>query len=169
MQRFEIILTALLLAGIDQISKYWAEANLLPFHIGVPVIKHWLSFRLTKNTGVSFSLFADKPDLVNQVSLLLTGVIVAYVLLAPSAVIPPYGIWAKVKRSSLALLVGGAVGNVIDRVFKQGVIDFIDFEAIKHYPVFNLADCFVVLGVIGLVLCSLASPLPVNHVENQTK
>ncbi|MFZ5899099.1 MAG: signal peptidase II [Bacillota bacterium] len=130
-------LTALLTVIFDQASK-WIIASALSLGESVPVIPGVLYLTHVHNRGGAFGL------LDGQVGVLI-GVTVAVVLAAVVG-------YPKVVKAGLAvpggLILGGAIGNLADRLRLQSVVDFIDFRV---WPVFNVADVAIVLGV-GLVL-----------------
>ena len=125
------LLLIFFLIGLDQASKWWIVAH-FDLYQSVTV---WQFFKITyvQNTGVAFSLL----DGAGYLSVIFV------VILVIAAVI----CWRKpmVKRYHLpaALLLAGAVGNVIDRLFRGFVVDFINFT---YWPVFNVADIFVCCG-----------------------
>jgi signal peptidase II len=127
---------------LDQITKAWAVAALDDRTIDVI----WkLQLRLVRNPGTAFSLGEGKGQLLGIVA---CGVVVVLVTLArqPRSVVSAVGI---------ALLIGGAVGNIVDRIvrsphgFLEGhVVDFVDFQ---FWPVFNVADMGVTCGIILVI------------------
>lgn len=135
---------------IDQISKYVMVHVLNLSQVrGIDLLPPLLRFRYGENRGINFGLFGDAPDLVR------------WVLVAFSIVVV-FGILWWVRRfqhsvmmlMSAGLLVGGALGNVVDRVAYGYVIDFLNMSCcgIDNPYVFNIADIFIFAGAIGLVL-----------------
>ncbi len=132
---------------LDQLVKLWALGSLWAGER--EIVPGVLWFNLIRNPGAAFGLFPRGQVYLVAVNLLLMGV----------------GVWAPLvmdaKRWSLGhiglgLLVGGGIGNLVDRVFRGGqVVDFIDF---RFWPVFNLADMGIVIGT-GLVFLYLAAGL----------
>jgi signal peptidase II len=134
----------------DQLSKYWILAVYdLPSRLSVPVAGP-LSLTMVWNRGVSFGLFRADVDLVRWL-LTIFSLIVALVL----------ALWArKTERTfmglGLGLVIGGAVGNAIDRIRFGAVADFLDFQRLGFFPwVFNVADSAITVGVVFLLLDSL--------------
>ncbi|NNE73223.1 MAG: signal peptidase II [Acidimicrobiales bacterium] len=135
---------------LDQLTKWWAVEELTGRTIDVV----WkLRFNLVRNPGVSFSLGEGLGPIVAVVAVLVVGWLTWMARRQHS--------WAAIV--ALGCVAGGALGNVVDRVFRSDdgflggeVIDFIDFQ---FYPVFNVADMGVVLGVIALILLSLTGRL----------
>lgn len=133
----------------DRGSKAWAERVLVD-RGPIEVLPGLLTFNLTRNTGGAFSLGQDVPAFFALATLAIGLVIVAVSLRghAPAVAIP------------LGSILGGAFGNFTDRVangpaLSGAVTDFLDIRII---PVFNVADCGIVLGAIALVLASLREP-----------
>lgn len=140
--------------AVDQLVKAWVVAT-LPF--GVPVayfawLKPVLSFTYITNTGVAFGLF---PQLGDFFTILALVVVAAMVFFQRS--IPPDD-W--LLHIALGFQVGGALGNLADRLFRGSVVDFLDFNfwPLQNWAVFNLADAAIVSGVSLLVLISLLRP-----------
>ena len=148
---------ALAIAGsaaiLDQAHKWW---TILVFHIeekGRVAVLPFLDIVYVKNTGISYSLFQ------------MDGQRGQY-LLASFALLASIGLWIWIARAaesrlmaaSLALILGGAIGNGLDRVTLGGVADFFLAHAFGHtWYVFNIADCAIVAGVIGLLYDSFLS------------
>ncbi len=133
---------ALLIVILDQVTKYLTVTH-IPLWADVPVIP-WL-FQLTyvQNTGMAFSMLEGGRTFF----LIMTPI--AFVLMGLAIrkkwVDHPVGLW------SLAAIAGGAVGNLIDRIRFGYVIDMIEVT-FMDFAVFNVADCFVVCGAVGLVI-----------------
>ena len=139
---------AVLVVAADQASKTWAlhHLRLSDRHLFGPV---WLT--LTFNSGAAFSLGRGVTPIVEAVVVVLVAWLVIFSRRAGRAASTPVAI-------GLGLLLGGAAGNLIDRVFRHhhgSVIDFIDALRIgthERWPVFNVADAAIVVGVLILVL-----------------
>ena len=122
----------------------------------IPVISGFFYLTHVRNTGAAFGLFADAPQVYRlvffvSVSLIAVGIIIAfYRKLSPGD---------RLAALALGLILGGAVGNLIDRIFRQEVIDFLHFRLWRGYswPDFNVADSAIVVGVGLLVLELLAT------------
>ena len=135
-----------LLIGIDQILKVIVQAN-LQLHESVPFIPGIISFTYVENTGAAFNSFDGQRWFLIG----LTGLAVLFLLylLAFRKLKNPVVIW------HVAVILAGGVGNLIDRVFRDGsVIDYIEFKFV-NFAIFNFADCMVVLGVISLLVYML--------------
>ncbi|MBE7219257.1 MAG: signal peptidase II [Caulobacteraceae bacterium] len=139
--------------GLDQLSKWWVLGPLdLRFRGQVPVVPPLFNFTLVHNTGVSFGLLRASADLGRWLLTLFSlAVAVALAVWVRRAARP-------LTALSIGLIIGGAVGNAIDRIRLGFVVDFIDVSGL-HFPwVFNVADSCITVGVALLVLESLFQP-----------
>ena len=148
------LLASLIVLVLDQWTKHWAEQALQP-GISRPVIDGLLNFTLVKNTGVAFGLFAAGSATAGVVALTVLG-------LAALAVVGVYfyrtPIEDRLLLAALALIMGGAVGNLADRIAPGGVTDFIDFYyGSYHWHTFNIADTAISVG-IGLMILEIFRP-----------
>ncbi|GAB6106994.1 signal peptidase II [Fusibacter bizertensis] len=137
----------IILLGLDQVTKWFAVSNLMNKG-AVSFINGFLGFRYTENTGAAFSILREKQLLL---ILLTTVVIVALIGFFVKALRTDTHIVVKL---SYMLLISGAIGNLIDRVRLNYVIDFLEFRFIQ-FPIFNVADMCVVVGVILLAISTL--------------
>ena len=142
---------AILIIFIDQLTKAWVLSGLDLRELGrVAVLPPIFNITWVENRGVSFGLFGDGSA---RWMLSLFSVVVAAVL----------GWWAlksdrRLLVSSIGLIMGGAIGNVIDRIRFGFVVDFLDFSGTGFFPwVFNVADSAITIGVILLILDSVLS------------
>ena len=145
-----LYLAALAVVAADQATKLAALAWLTPF-TPVPLLPG-LNFTLLFNTGAAFSFLHDAGGWQRWgFSALAVAVSVGIALYLPRA--------AREDRRSawaLALVLGGAVGNLVDRVRLGHVVDFIDvYAGTWHWPAFNVADSAITLGAAGLIWVSL--------------
>ena len=129
---------------IDIVSKL-VVSNLMDVHDSIIVIKNFFYITYVRNTGAAWSIFSDKTWMLVLVSLVIISVIVIYVLKnKPKSMLEKVG---------YSMILGGAIGNFIDRIIYGYVIDFLDFYIFGYsYPIFNLADTFIVIGVLLLVI-----------------
>ncbi len=156
------IIAAVVIA-IDQLTKAWVLRTWsVPNSGDIPIIAGWLALTYVQNTGVAFGLFGGMPQLFTITSIVIVVLAVWFYLRH----VPEERGWMAL---SLGLIVGGAIGNVIDRVRFGYVIDFIK-TLDGRFPVFNVADSCIVVGVgIMLLLLSLSehshTPSSVAQVE----
>lgn len=138
---FYLILAAALTA-LDQLVKFWVRAN-IPLGGSVPLIPHVMDLTYVQNTGAAFSLFAGHTWVLGVVSLAVSAVLAA-ALVKPVFRHP-------VGRVCLAVVLAGAVGNLIDR-FALGFVTDMFRTLFIRFAVFNVADVCVVAG--GVALCA---------------
>ncbi len=129
----------------DQISKQWVSQH-LPVGQLRPFLPGLLGLQLVHNSGAAFSLFSGSSQALGLVSLVVSGAVLLWILLSP-----PRGIWLSL---GLGLLLGGAVGNGIDRWRHGEVTDFLALLPVS-FPVFNLADVAINLAVACLLIDQL--------------
>lgn len=138
---------SLVVLGLDQLSKQIAT-RLLELHQPVPVVP-FLNLTLTHNTGAAFSFLSDAGGWQRWFFVALT-VAIAVVIVVWITRIKPGQRWL---AAALALVLGGALGNLWDRVTLGHVVDFLDFHwGGYHFPAFNLADSAITLGAVLLII-----------------
>ena len=131
-----------LIAVADQLIKLAVLDSSLVGGEVFTVIGNFLQFRYVENTGAAFSLFEDKTVLLSIFSALVMAV-GFYLLIARR-------FKSKVLVASIVMIMGGGLGNLIDRVFRHFVVDYIEVLFID-FPVFNFADCFITVGEFVLI------------------
>jgi len=141
---------------LDQLSKAWVLATLPEFQ-PVPVLPGFWNWFRTYNTGAAFSFLSDAGGWQKYVFValaLLISVVLARILSRTAR-----GEWRT--AGPFALVIGGAIGNVIDRLVHGHVIDFVQWYWHDHYwPAFNLADSAIVAGAVGIGLFGLLQRKP---------
>jgi len=143
------LLIALAVLLLDRITK-WAIGQTIPLEDAVNIIPGF--FRLThlENTGAAFSLFADSPSPFRTT--LLVGFSVAALAVVSVLLWKDRGIFHS-GTLALSLILGGAIGNLWDRLSDGKVTDFLDFYiGAHHWPPFNVADSAIVVGALLLLL-----------------
>ena len=142
----KFILTMLgtgVLVLLDRLSKIWAE-NFLRENGPVVLIKGVLEFRYTQNTGIAFGLFQGLGFLFIILTVILSVILILLLWKTPS------GKHFLPLNIIFTLILGGALGNLWDRVFQSYVTDFIYIRLI-NFPIFNVADICVSLGIVALL------------------
>lgn len=133
-----VILT--FIVALDQIFKYFAKEYLMP--IGYfPIIQDVFHLTYVENRGAAFGLFQGQRWIFITLTFIIAGLIAYFLLKIPEKFL--------FLKASLALVLGGAIGNLIDRVRLGYVVDMFDFTLI-NFPVFNIADSMLVVGTILL-------------------
>ena len=138
------LIAAVLLVAVDQITKYIALTQLKPIG-SVTFIDGFMDFTFVENRGAAFGIFSGKTCL-----LLVISIIICAVLVWAMTKMPKTKEYRKL-RVTFVLILSGAVGNIIDRALRGYVVDFFEFTFIK-WPVFNMADIYVVVGTIVMAV-----------------
>ena len=155
-------LLSLAVLVLDQWTKHLAETSLAG-RPPVTLVPGFLDLVHVENTGVAFGLFAAGSSTVGVLGLTLLGMIALGLVL--------YYFWRtpetnRVVLVSLALILGGAVGNLIDRVMSGSVTDFIDaYVGTHHWPTFNAADSAITVGIVLLSIDALFARRQAEPVE----
>lgn len=162
MRKLGYLLISLGVLVLDQWTKWLVELH-LPHHAAHPVIPGFFNLTHVRNTGVAFGLFASDHGSTSLLLVLLgLGALTAvgfYFWFTPSK--------DRILLTALALVVGGAVGNLIDRITSGAVTDFIDiYVGNHHWPSFNVADSAI---SVGIVLMAIDSFRPRHHSEEKTR
>ena len=143
-------IVAVVILTLDQVSKYWVVHMMgLDRRLAIDVWPPYLNFRMAWNQGVNFGLFAHDAEVMRWILIAVALVISAVVW-----------VWAwrqepgALMQVSVGLLVGGALGNVIDRILYGAVADFINMSCcgINNPYAFNIADVSIFAGAFGLIL-----------------
>jgi signal peptidase II len=133
---------------IDQISKQLILKTFRPGEI-LPVIPGLFNLTLTFNPGAAFGLWGNLPSGWREIAL---GVSIALALVAVVIFLLHPNCQSKLARVSLSAVLGGAIGNIIDRFTYGSVVDFLDFYlGDYHWPAFNVADSAIFLGIMVVV------------------
>ena len=140
-RKFLIIsLTALLIVFFDQSAKFFIVKN-FKISQSFPIFNNIFHLTFVKNTGAGFGILKEFNPFLILISLAVIGIIFYY--------------YKKIKENEIllqiivAFVLGGTMGNLIDRINLGYVIDFLDF---RIWPVFNIADSFISIGIIGLII-----------------
>lgn len=144
-----LFMLALIVLVVDQASKAWVVENIPPNTTlaVIPQLQGWFNLTHITNSGAAFGMFPQLGLVFTFVALAVSFVIVAY-----HRSLPP-GQW--LVRISLGLQLGGAIGNLIDRLRYGYVVDMLH---VRFVPVFNIADSAIVCGVALLMLHMLRTP-----------
>lgn len=138
-----IALIAAVVFALDYVSKRYIATHMTPGQ-SIPVVGRYLHITYVRNAGAAFGMLQHQTLFFILVSLVVVGLIVSYGRTAARG-----DVWLSI---ALGLLLGGALGNLLDRLLYGTVIDFIDFRV---WPVFNLADSAITLGGIIFVVLLL--------------
>ena len=145
-RRIKIITNSIYIILIDQISKFLVLIT-LGFERTNNIIPGFLNFTLVKNKGAAFSLFSNSTSILTIISVftsfLLITIIIKY---------QPRSYWNSI---GFTYLLGGTVGNGIDRLFKGYVLDFLELVPI-NFPIFNVADISINIAIICFIIDQLS-------------
>ncbi|MCA8909583.1 MAG: signal peptidase II [Rhodospirillaceae bacterium] len=155
------LLFAAFLLLVDQATKLGVLA-LLTGHGGMLELTGFFNLVVVWNRGVSFGMLSDFGD---SSAMILSGIslVVVVALLVWLRRVERIGV-----QLAIGAIMGGAIGNVVDRVRFGAVFDFLDFHVAQwHWPAFNVADSAIVLGVAYLLLDGLLTPQPRRSAEGE--
>ncbi len=143
------LILGLIVIGLDQISKHIARDK-LDFAEPVSVMSHW-NWSLNYNQGAAFSFLANQASwskiFFGCIAVIVSLGLIYYIL---------YRSYTLITGIALGMILGGAVGNLVDRIIFGRVTDFIDwYYGMHHWPTFNIADSFISIGVTLLIVESI--------------
>ena len=139
---YTIIAAVLIVA--DYITKLWAERVLTKIS-SIPLIENVFHLTYVENRGIAFGMFSGGRVVFIAVSLIVMAVLLIIVFKTPK---DTRTVWLK---GGASLVIAGAIGNLIEHIVKGYVVDFFDFRLI-NFPVFNVADIAVCVGVVMLLI-----------------
>ena len=144
---------------LDRVSKTYV-IYLNDKLLGIEILSSkFLNIRLIWNEGIAFGLLSFNDKIIYN---LLTFIIFIIILIIFFMVLKSYGL----KKYSLLMILGGAIGNVYDRIFYGAVPDFMDFHIGNfHWFIFNVADIFITLGVIFMIIIEITGNNKNNKYE----
>ena len=131
---------------IDLISKQ-IIMHVMNLNESIKVISHFFSLTYVRNNGAAWSILKDERILLMIVTVIVLFLINKYMNREELS---------KIEELTYGIIIGGIVGNLFDRIIYGSVIDFLDFNIFGYnYPVFNLADTFIVVGIMLLIIVSI--------------
>ncbi len=163
---------------LDQLTKYWAVKVLAPGR-SIVIFENFLQLTYATNQGGAAGLLQSRPQLLTLLSIIALGVILWWALTVPRE--------DRLARFGFGMILGGAVGNLLDRLFRGGfffntyVVDFIDAHWYNrenlHWPTFNLADTAICTGIAVVLVSSLfvhpkataSEPAPVPTADSRSE
>lgn len=146
MNKRKFFILIIILICIDQISKFLVVFN--KDNLPKTIIKNFLNITYCENRGIAFGLASGYV----QLFAIITLVIIVAILICVCINFKKINTFLSV---GIGMLISGGVGNLIDRLIRSYVVDFIDFGDFINFPVFNIADIFVVIGVIVIGISCL--------------
>ena len=144
MKKNLLIVITIICIIIDQITKLLVISN-LEVNTGFSVIKSFFSILYVKNTGAAWGIFSNGTMILVFLSMIFLFFAIKYIKETKDI--------SKISAISYGMLLGGIVGNLIDRLLRGYVIDFLSFNIFGYdFPVFNVADTFIVISIILIVV-----------------
>ena len=130
---------------LDRLTKVWALSS-LKNNNGIILIKDLFGLEYLENRGAAFGIMQNKLIFLALATLLVISGMIYYIIV--------YKPKSKFLRISLAMIIGGALGNLYDRLFYKYVVDFIliHYKDVYYFPTFNIADMLVVVGTLILAI-----------------
>jgi len=157
MKRLHYIFISAVIIILDAVTKWLVSAN-ITLHDAITVVPNLFSIVHVRNTGAAFGIGANAesqvvPLLLNSGAILVFLIVVAYALRTP--------ITDRTLQTGLHLILGGAIGNLVDRFRFGYVVDFLDvYVRDHHWPAFNVADSAICIGIALLFLDMRRKPVP---------
>lgn len=152
-----ILITIIVL--IDQLTKTWIRIN-FNYLETITIINNFFNITYTKNTGGAWSILEG-----NQLFLIIVSIIFLIVL---TVYIKKEKNITNLSLTSFYLIISGIIGNLIDRIFLNAVVDFLSFKIIDYYfPIFNFADIMIVIGVTLLMIDIIRSEVHERNKSNR--
>jgi signal peptidase II len=144
---YRYYLIAIIAIAIDQFTKYLVVKN-MELYEQITIIEGFFYLRSHRNSGAAWGILEGKMGFFYVITVIVIIGIVYY--------LHKYGKDNKLFASALGLILGGAIGNFIDRLFHQEVVDFFDFIVFGYdFPIFNIADSALTIGVILVIIATL--------------
>ena len=137
-----ITILSIIFTILDQVSKY---SVIYYLNKDIEVINNFFYLIYTKNNGAAFSILTGKRLFLIIITLLIIGSLIYYII--------KNEINSKIEILAFSLIIGGSLGNLIDRVVRGYVVDFISVKIFGyHFPIFNIADSLICIGVFILLI-----------------
>lgn len=162
--KYRFYATALVVLILDLVTKWLAQTHLGPDR-AIEIIPGYLRISFVSNTGVAFGLFRDlespwKPHVLAAMAIVAVVAILIYRHRTPSSRL--------LLQSALAVVMGGILGNLADRMLRGYVVDFIEFHirGVFYWPTFNVADSAITIGIGLLLIDAVKNPEPDEELQS---
>lgn len=143
----KLIIITIICIVIDFVSKLLVINN-LKIGDSITIIPSFFSISYVRNTGAAWGMFSNGTIILAIVSMTFLFFAIKYIYELKNI--------SKLSLISYGMLLGGIIGNLIDRLFRNYVIDFLSFNIFGYsFPVFNIADCFIVVSIILIIIETL--------------
>ncbi|WP_010530467.1 signal peptidase II [Lentibacillus jeotgali] len=157
---FLYYILALLIVGIDQLSK-WIVVKSMEIGEQLTIIGNFFYLTSHRNSGAAWGILQGQMGFFYVITVIVVIGIIYFM--------QKYARENKILATALSLILGGAVGNFIDRLFRKEVVDFFDFNLFGYdYPIFNIADSALVVGVILVMIITIIDERKEKR-QNDTK
>ena len=140
-EKILLIIEIIILIIIDQIIKFLVFSN--KQELPIKLINNILNLNYVENFGIAFGMAKGGLIIFIVINVIIIGIIFKYLFFSKEEL-------SKIKAICLTIISAGGIANLIDRIFRGYVIDYIDFSQIINFPVFNFADILIVSGSIGI-------------------
>lgn len=152
----KFVLIALSVLVIDHVTK-WIVMSEMTLHQSVEIIPGFLRLSFVRNTGVAFGLFDDVQSGWKQYVLAVMAIVAVIFIVIYSLRMPANRV---LLRWALSIIMGGIIGNFIDRIVRGFVVDFIEFHIREsfYWPTFNAADSAITIGIVLLLIDTIIYP-----------
>ena len=159
-KNIQFVIIILILIIIDQIIKYFISINYT--NMPISIIKNVLQVNYIKNFGIAFGIARGSKSIIIITNLIIIGAILSFLFAQSNSL-------NNIKKMLISISVAGGIGNLIDRVFRGYVVDYIDITPIINYPVFNFADILVVLGIVCFAMYLIKDIICENNINKENK
>ncbi|MDN4073514.1 MULTISPECIES: signal peptidase II [Fictibacillus] len=140
-------LLALLVLGLDQVTKWWIVKN-MNYGQSITVIENVFYITSHRNRGAAFGILQNQMWFFIIITIAVIAAVIYYM--------QKHAKHQPLLRTALGLVLGGATGNFLDRIIRKEVVDFLDVKISSYnYPIFNVADSALVVGVILIFIQTL--------------
>lgn len=151
---------ALIIIGIDQLTK-WIVVRSMELGEQITIIENFFYLTSHRNSGAAWGILEGQMTFFYIITVIVVIGIIYYM--------QKFAKYDKLLAIGLSLILGGAIGNFIDRVFRQEVVDFADFIIFNYnFPIFNVADSSLTIGVILVIIATIFDELK-QRKEKQKK
>ena len=154
-----MIMWTIIFLVVDIISKILIS-NLMSVGQSFQIVRNFFNITYVRNAGAAWSILSGKTWLLIIVSLIIISLIVFYIYKNKPK--------SNIEKISYSMILGGAIGNLLDRIIYGYVVDFLDFNIFGYdYPIFNLADTFICVSVGLLIIEFIRGDLSGNSVKDK--
>ena len=144
MKKTKYFIISIIVLILDQLSKFYIQFN-IPLHDKVEIIENFFYITYVINTGAAWSILEGHQILLAGLAIIVSIGLIYYLGTNMNN--------SKILDLALSFMIGGAIGNLLDRIICNGVRDFLDFYIFGYnFPVFNLADSFLCAGVFLFIV-----------------